>query len=81
MNTNLNKEIHENILETEKLLQSTNELDVIEYSIWTKEKAKLKYNGNIPNFPIYNNFIYWCNLGINIGREQNKLRPIIIVRT
>ena len=42
MNTNLNKEIHENILETEKLLQSTNELDVIEYSIWTKEKAKLK---------------------------------------
>lgn len=81
MNTNLNKEIHENILETEKLLQSTNELDVIEYSIWTKEKAKLKYNGNIPNFPIYNNFIYWCNLGINIGSEQNKLRPVIIVRT
>lgn len=77
----MNKEIHENILETEKLLQSTNELDVIEYSIWTKEKAKLKYNWNIPNFPIYNNFIYWCNLGINIGREQNKLRPVIIVRT
>lgn len=77
----MNKEIHENILKTEKLLQSTNELDVIEYSIWTKEKAKLKYNGNISNFPIYNNFIYWCNLGINIGREQNKLRPVIIVRT
>ena len=30
MNTNLNKKIHKNILETEKLLQSTNELDVIE---------------------------------------------------
>ncbi len=42
MNTNLNKEIHENILETEKLLQSTNELDVIEYSIWTKRKSKIK---------------------------------------
>ena len=81
MNTNLNKEIHENILETEKLLQSTNELDVIEYSIWTKEKAKLKYNGNIPNFPIYNNFIYWCNLGINIGSEQNKIRPTLILRS
>ena len=44
-----------------------------------KEKAKLKYNGIIPNFPIYNNFIYWCNLGINIGSEQNKIRPVIIV--
>ena len=30
MNTNLNKKIYENILETEKLLQNTNELDVIE---------------------------------------------------
>ena len=67
----MNKEIHENIIETEKILLNINEVDAIEYSIWTKEKAKLKYNGIIPNFPIYNNFIYWCNLGINIGSEQN----------
>ena len=32
-------------------------------------------------FPIYNNFIYWCTLGINIGSEQNKLRPVLILRT
>ena len=75
----MNKEIHENILEPEKILENINELDAIEYSIWTKEKAKLKYNGSIPDFPIYNNFIYWCNLGINIGSEQNKIRPVIIV--
>lgn len=75
----MNKEIHENIIETEKILLNINEVDAIEYSIWTKEKAKLKYNGIIPNFPIYNNFIYWCNLGINIGSEQNKIRPVIIV--
>jgi mRNA interferase MazF len=75
----LNKEIHENIIETEKILLNINEVDAIEYSIWTKEKAKLKYNGIISNFPIYNNFIYWCNLGINIGSEQNKIRPVIIV--
>ena len=75
----MNKEIHENILETEKILQATNGQDTVEYSIWTKQKALLKYNENIPVFPIYNNFIYWCNLGINIGSEQNKIRPVIIV--
>ena len=26
-------------------------------------------------------FIYWCNLGINIGSEQNKLRPVLILKT
>lgn len=35
----------------------------------------------MPEFPIYNNFIYWCNLGINIGSEQNKLRPVLILKT
>ena len=75
----MNKEIHENILETEKILQATNGQDTVEYSIWTKQKALLKYNENIPVFPIYNNFIYWCNLGINIGSEQNKIRHVIIV--
>lgn len=75
----MNKEIHENILKTEKILQATNGQDTVEYSIWTKQKALLKYNENIPVFPIYNNFIYWCNLGINIGSEQNKIRPVIIV--
>ena len=54
----MNKEIHENILETEKILQATNGQDTVEYSIWTKQKALLKYNENIPVFPIYNNFIY-----------------------
>lgn len=56
-------------------------MDAVDYSMWTKEKAKLKYNKDIPKFSIYNNFIYWCNLEINIGSEQNKLRPVIIVGT
>ncbi len=53
----------------------------MEYAIWTKEKAKIKYQKNILVFPITNNFIYWCNLGINIGSEQNKIRPVIIIRS
>ena len=77
----MNKEIHENMQNAENLLQVINTIDTIEFSEWIKEKAKLKYKGNMPIFPIYNKFIYWCNFGINIGSKQNKLRPVIIIRT
>lgn len=77
----MNKQINNNIKKTENLLQHINNTDAIEFSEWTKEKANLRYNGEIPKFPIYNNFIYWCNLGINLGSEQNKLRPVLILKT
>ncbi len=77
----MNNEIHNNINSTEILLNSINNTDTIDFSKWTKEKANLRYNGQLPKFPIYNNFIYWCNLGINIGSEQNKLRPVLILKT
>ena len=77
----MNTKIHINIKETENLLKSINNSDAIQFSEWTKEKTNLRYNGKLPKFPIYNNFIYWCNLGINIGSEQNKLRPVLILKT
>ena len=77
----MNYEIHNNIEKTENLLNCINTSDAIKFSEWTNEKANLRYHGHLPNFPIYNNFIYWCNLGINIGSEQNKLRPVLILRT
>ena len=77
----MKNEILQNINDTSHLLQSINTIDSFEFSAWTKEKANLRYNGKMPTFPIYNNFIYWCNLGINIGSEQNKLRPAIILKT
>ena len=77
----MNHEIHNNIQETENLLNIINNPDAIQFSEWTKEKANLRYTGKLPKFPIYNNFIYWCNLWINVGSEQNKLRPVLILRT
>lgn len=77
----MNDEIHTNIEETENLLNNINTTYAIQFSEWTKEKANLRYNGQLPKFPIYNNFIYRCNLGINVGSEQNKLRPVLISRT
>lgn len=78
---NADLEINQNMAKAEILLKSIKNFDAIEFSKWTKEKAVLRYNTQIPKFPIYNNFIYWCNLGINIGSEQNKLRPVLILRT
>lgn len=77
----MNYEIHNNIVEAENLLSSIHNVDAIQFSEWIREKSNLRYNGNLPKFPIYNNFIYWCNLVINIGSEQNKLRPVLILRS
>ena len=77
----MNDEIDNYIEETKELLNRINTSDAIQFSKWTKEKVNLRYNGKLPIFPIYNNFIYWCSLGINIGSEQNKLRPVLILRS
>lgn len=77
----MNIEIDKQFDETKIILESVNDNLALEYATWSKDKAKIKFKKNIPDFPITNNFIYWCNLGINIGSEQNKIRPAIIVRT
>lgn len=77
----MNKTISNQFSETQSILENIDEDLALEYITWMKDKAKIKFKGNIPTFPITNNFIYWCNLGINIGSEQNKIRPAIIIRT
>lgn len=77
----MSKFFNEKIKEFEKIFDSVNDIEKLEFIEWMKEKADIKYNKKVCNIPIYNNFIYWCELGINIGSEQNKLRPVIILRT
>ncbi len=77
----MNKEINQQFNQTKDILNTVDNNTALEYATWTKDKAKMKFQKKIPSFPITNNFIYWCNLGINIGSEQNKIRPAIIVRT
>ena len=67
--------------ETEKILENVNEKEAIEYATWTEEKAQIKFKKSMPKFFITNNYIYWCNLGINIGSEQNKIRPVLVIKT
>ena len=77
----INTEFHNYICKTEEQLNNSGFNNPIEFAEWTYEKAKINLSATFPNFPIYNNFIYWCNLGINIGSEQNKIRPTLILRS
>jgi len=77
----MNEEINKKFIETINILNGVDKSSAIEYATWTKDKAKVKFEKDIPNFPITSNYIYWCNLGINIGSEQNKIRPVLVVKT
>lgn len=77
----MNEEINKQFNETIDILSDIDESSAIEYATWTKDKANMKFKKDIPSFPITSNYIYWCNLGINIGSEQNKIRPVLVVKT
>ena len=77
----MNIKINPQFDDTKIILQSINSYLALEYAMWTKDKAKIKFTKEMPPFSIINNFIYWCNLGINIGSEQNKIRPVLIAKT
>lgn len=77
----MNKEINNQFKETENILSEVDENLGVEYATWTRNKANIKFNKDLPQFPITNNYIYWCDLGINIGSEQNKIRPVIVTKT
>lgn len=77
----MDEEINNKLNETRELLENVENKQAIEYASWTLNKAKIKFLNKIPTFPITNNYIYWCNLGVNIGSEQNKIRPVLIAKT
>lgn len=67
--------------QTKNILINLNNKIAFDYADWTYDKCKIKFKSEFPNFKITNNYVYWCNLGINIGSEQNKLRPAIVIKT
>lgn len=77
----MNDKIKQQFEETKDILKNVNIDLAFDYATWTKEKAQIKFTKKLPPFQITNNYIYWCNLGINIGSEQNKIRPVLIAKT
>lgn len=54
-----------------------------DFSNWNELKIKLDQKQNIPTFK--QREIWWCNLGLNVGHEENGKnkdysRPILILR-
>lgn len=48
------------------------------YLRWHNKKAILNASQNRPFFRVGE--VWFCNLGLNIGSEQNGLRPVIIIK-
>ena len=55
--------------------------DLQEFMDWTKIKSELKFNPSTNTFPIIPNCVYWAYMGCNIGSEEGKHRPVLIIRT
>jgi len=53
-----------------------------EFLRWTTTKSKMIFTPRLgKTFPILSNCIYWADLGINVGSEQNKYRPVLVTRS
>ncbi|MGO0063460.1 type II toxin-antitoxin system PemK/MazF family toxin [Brevibacillus fluminis] len=53
---------------------------IVKFVKWMKQKADLAF-GSEPafQFPIFRKGIYWAELGENIGSEENKHRPVVLL--
>lgn len=61
----------------------------IKYVEWMKKKLELRYGSiekgqyiktKYPTFPLFPTGIYWAYLGVNVGSEENKHRPVLVLR-
>lgn len=60
-------------------LETTEEDEAKEYVEWLDVKTDMRVSGEIPNFPIFKKGIYYINFGKNIGSEQEKDRPAVVL--
>ena len=68
----------------EKMANRLNQLDpdkTVKLLDWTIRKFRIQANAHKYNNKIvYRGEIYWCYLGENIGNEENKKRPVVIIQ-
>jgi mRNA-degrading endonuclease toxin of MazEF toxin-antitoxin module len=51
---------------------------IYQFLSWKRQKLLLNYQTYQKKTDIYENGIYWASLGVNIGSELNKNRPVLI---
>lgn len=57
--------------------------EALNYVEWMLKKAQLryKYSRKEHSFPILYGRIYWAHLGVNVGSEEDKHRPVVIIKS
>ncbi len=62
---------------------TSNDEEALNYAQWILKKAQLRYIEHTKkhSFPIIYRRIYWAHMGLNIGREEDKHRPVVVVRS
>ncbi|MEE1315023.1 MAG: type II toxin-antitoxin system PemK/MazF family toxin [Faecalimonas sp.] len=45
---------------------------------WKRQKLNFNISPYKKNTTVYENAVYWANLGVNVGSELNKNRPVLI---
>ncbi|HDR4579031.1 TPA: type II toxin-antitoxin system PemK/MazF family toxin [Bacillus cereus] len=57
--------------------------EALSYAEWMLKKAQLRYTeaNKEHGFPILYSRVYWAHMGLNIGSEEDKHRPVVIVRS
>lgn len=71
------------LIETEEILMDSDPEDALNFARWMRKKAFLRYKekDKCKKRSVYFRGVYWAYLGYNVGREQNKYRPVVVVRT
>lgn len=57
--------------------------EALTYAEWMLKKAQLRYidKNKKHSFPILYQRVYWAHMGVNIGSEEDKHRPVVVVRS
>lgn len=76
-----NKLINEQFEMTKNILSTLMDKDANEFAMWMRKKAQINFLNKFVDLLIFSGGVYWAELGINIGSEQNKLRPIVVLKS
>lgn len=74
----------ESLLDTLKDSEGNDDSEeALAYAEWMLKKAQLRYveKNKQHKFPLLYRRVYWAHMGQNVGREEDKHRPVVIVKS
>ncbi|QQK74642.1 type II toxin-antitoxin system PemK/MazF family toxin [Salicibibacter cibarius] len=83
MNEETKKQLDRLLDQMYSILHMVDNDEAVSYIEWMLQKAQLRYQQQYKKhlFPILYRHIYWAHWGINVGNEQDKHRPVLVIRS